>query len=151
VQDITHSGEPAARVVFLFQKDYQRYNDGNMSALAAFQILPHDYYPISEAMAATPKSHMGRPHVMTKPTISKLRLAFLVGCSEREACIFAGIHRLTLYRYQDKNPDFCDQKQAWQTYLVLQARFNIAEAIRAGDVQSSWRYLRAKHPEEFGV
>lgn len=86
---------------------------------------------------------------MTEHVLSKLRVAFLMGCSEREACIFSGIHRMTLYRYQEQNPDFCDQKEAWKCWLVIQARKVIADAIRAGDVKTSWQYLRWKRPHEF--
>lgn len=121
-----------------------------MKTTAVFKNLPCDYYPVSlEMMAVTARSRMGRPSVVTGLVLLKLRAAFLIGCSEREACIFAGIHRATLYRYQDKNPDFCDQKEAWKCWLIIQARRVIAEAIEGGDSICAWQFLRVHRAREF--
>jgi hypothetical protein len=112
-------------------------------------LLPTNYWPIDAD--EIPKRRFGRPSVMTRFTLEKLRIAFLMGASEREACLFAGIHRTTLYRYQAENPDFCDQKEAWQNWLVIEARKIIANAIYNGDIKTSWRYLRTYRPQEFGL
>lgn len=81
---------------------------------------------------------------MTKYTLHKLRYAFSLGCTDREACVFAGISRMTMYRYQHWNPDFCDQKQGWQDLIVIYSRRVIAEAIKEGNVKLAWAYLHAK-------
>lgn len=111
--------------------------------------LPGNFYPLPKAPSLSPNTRTGRPSVMTELALLKLRTAFLIGCSEREACVFAGIHRMTLYRYQDKNPDFCDQKEAWRTWLVIQARKVISDAIHAGDSRTAWQFLRVYRANEF--
>ena len=111
-------------------------------------VALRNYWPV-RAEAFEDYNGTGRPTVITWETVEKLRFAFMVGASEREACIYAGIHRCTLYRYQEKNPYFCDQKDAWKDWVVLQARKVIADAIRRGDVKTSWRYLRTYRSKEF--
>ena len=53
---------------------------------------------------------MSRPTVMTDDIVAKLESAFLMGCTDNEACLYADIDRSTLYRYQEKNPEFSDRK-----------------------------------------
>lgn len=64
----------------------------------------------------------GRPTKMTTETVSKLEQAFLMGCSDDEACLFADIGRATLFRYCDANEGFRDRKEVLKQNPVLQAR-----------------------------
>lgn len=110
--------------------------------------IPTDYYPVNLSSKVS-TVRLGRPSKMRWHVLQKLRIALIVGCSEREACIFAGIHRMTLYRFQEENPDFCDQKEAWKCWLVIQARRVIVDAIHADDIKTSWRYLDWKRLGDF--
>lgn len=93
---------------------------------------------------------MGRPTVMTKQTLAKLEMAFRMDCNEREACIFAGIDPATLYRYKQKNPDFCIEIDEWKESLPIMSRAVIAERISVHkSVEDSWAYLRTKRKGEF--
>lgn len=47
----------------------------------------------------------GKPSVMTTETLAKLRQAFLMGCCDREVCLYAEIGLQTLYDYQKRNVD----------------------------------------------
>lgn len=135
---------------YLNRDSIERYIDGNMtSRITVLQNLPVDYWPVSDKMTAIERSYIGRPRAITTHVLTKLRIAFMIGCSEREACIFAGVHRMTLYRYQEQNPDFCDQKEAWKCWLIIQARKVISEAIQNDDVGMSWKYLQRKRSYEF--
>lgn len=92
----------------------------------------------------------GRPTVMTKQVLAKLEWAFQIGASDRLACIFAGIHLSTLYRYCEKHPEFSEQKEDFKHLPSLNALKNIAVALKTGSVGDSWIYLAKKLRKEFG-
>ena len=45
-----------------------------------------------------------------------------MGCTDIEACLFAGINRDVLYDYQKKNPEFSDRKEQLKQNPFLLAR-----------------------------
>ena len=92
---------------------------------------------------------IGRPTIMTTETIDKLRQAFMMGCSDREACIFANIGLQTLYDYQKKDLEFSEQKMAFKSYPKLKARKTIFDNL--GDTKTAQWYLERKCPKEFGL
>ena len=57
---------------------------------------------------------------MTETVVGKLEEAFLMGCTDLEACLFAGINRNLLYDYQKKNPEFHDRKEQLKQNPFLQ-------------------------------
>lgn len=92
----------------------------------------------------------GRPTVMTKQVLAKIKHAIRMGSTEEEACSFAEIDPSTLWRYKQKNKYFAMQIKEWQNYLVLSARQNIFDSIdECKNMTDSWAYLRAKRKEEF--
>lgn len=68
------------------------------------------------------KSNAGRPTKMTETTVKKLEEAFLMGCSDVEACLFANISKQTLYNYQEANPEFVDRKETLKSNPVMLSR-----------------------------
>lgn len=76
---------------------------------------------------------MARPTVMTPETISKLEEAFLMGCSDLEACLFANIAPSSLYVYQEKHEEFSERKAMLKENPVMKARKVILEALEDGD------------------
>ena len=100
---------------------------------------PRDYLPT------------GRPTKLTPETIDKLRTAFLMGCSDIEACLYADISKTALYNYQQKNPDFVDQKEQWKEQLTLKARTVIANALNNKDENTAKWYLERKRKDEFSA
>ena len=93
---------------------------------------------------------VGRPTKMTEETLAKLREAFLWGCSDDEACLYADIDPSTLYRYQQDHKEFCDQKPAWKGSPTMRARRTVVEALES-DPNFAMKYLERKLPEEFGL
>ncbi len=59
---------------------------------------------------------------MTPETVNKLEEAFLLGCTDEEACLFAGISKPTMYAYQNGNEDFLNRKEVLKQNPFLQAR-----------------------------
>ena len=93
----------------------------------------------------------GRPTKLTPETIDKLRTAFLMGCSDVEACLFADISKTALYNYQQKHPEFVDKKEQWKEQLALKARIVIADALNNKDENTAKWYLERKKKNEFGT
>lgn len=92
---------------------------------------------------------LGKPSVMTTETLSKLRQAFLMGCCDREACLYAEIGLQTLYDYQKKNPEYSEQKRTFKAHPILKARKTVFENL--GEVKTAQWYLEKKRPKEFGL
>ncbi len=93
---------------------------------------------------------MPRPTKMTKATLGKLREAFMMGYSDREACAYADIHPDTLYAYQTLHSEFSDQKALWKLFPILKAKKTILDALNKGDLKTSQWYLERKARDEFG-
>ena len=78
---------------------------------------------------------------MTPEVVTKLEEAFLLGCTDQEACFFAGISRNTMHNYQRENPEFRDRKQVLKSNPVLMARIVIIKALENGDTATANRIL----------
>lgn len=94
---------------------------------------------------------MGRPTVMTPEVIAKLEEAFAWGCSDREACLWAGIAEPTLYLYQEKHPEFIDRKAALKDTVILKSRKTVANAVERGDRDTAKWILERKKKDEFST
>ena len=75
----------------------------------------------------------GRPTVMTDETVRKLEEAFMMGCTDIEACLFAGIGRQTLYDYCSAHPEFSDHKETLKTNPAIKARNLLYRALESGE------------------
>lgn len=94
----------------------------------------------------------GRPTIMTPETIQKLEYAFMMGCTDAEACLYAEIGKSTLYLYQENNPEFIERKEQLKDNLKLRSRFNLGESITVErDVDNSKWYLERKAKNEFST
>jgi len=97
------------------------------------------------------KSNAGRPTDMTDATVNKLEQAFSLGCTDVEACLYAGISRTTLFNYTKKNPEFVNRKAELKESLVLKSRTVIKKALDADDEMTAKWYLERKKKDEFGT
>ena len=95
-------------------------------------------------------SEIGRPTKMTEETVKKLEEAFLLGCTDEEACFYADISKQTLYNYQDKYPDFVDRKEALKQNPFFVARTSLINGIK-GDPELALKYLERKKKDEFST
>lgn len=91
----------------------------------------------------------GRATVMTLEVIEKLEEAFLLGCTDVEACLAANISPATLYNYQEKNPEFVERKEQLKQNPVYKARKTVVNAITK-DPRLAMDYLARKAKKEFG-
>ena len=97
------------------------------------------------------KKTVGRPTIMTADVIGKLELAFSLGCTDLEACFFAGISKDALYTYQAKNVEFRERKEALKEKLVFKARQVVADALDCDDAATARWYLERKKKDEFST
>ena len=96
-----------------------------------------------------PRRPRGRPTSVTTEVLRDLRTAFLMGCSDNEACAYAGIHRSIYYAYKTRNPELQDFVEQWKEEPVLRAR---ATLLRSLDNQDGalW-FLERKLRGEFAL
>ncbi len=97
-----------------------------------------------------PRKKVGRPSKMTEPTLKKLREAFLLGCTDIEACLYCDISHQTLYNYQDAHPEFVEQKRAWKENPTLTARKTVVGNLTESP-DMAFKYLERKRRDEFGL
>lgn len=91
----------------------------------------------------------GRPEIIKKDVLAKLEQAFKIGATDAEACYYANINPATLYRYQDKNPEFCEKKEAWKKNPIMKAKRTIFQSL--DDPKTAQWYLERKCKEEFST
>lgn len=94
---------------------------------------------------------MARPKKITKAVVRKLEEGFLLGLSDREACLYADIAPSTLYEYCREHEEFSERKELLKEQVKLRAKLNVAEVIRRGDIDISLWYLQRKAKDEFST
>ena len=96
------------------------------------------------------RDRVGRPTKMTIPVLQKLKLALTIGCTDAEACQFAGISVSTLHNFQKEYKEFLELKEKWKSTEVVAARLNVFQSVvQNKNMEDSWRSLRAKRKDEF--
>jgi hypothetical protein len=96
------------------------------------------------------KSKVGPPTKMTSTALALLKEAFLLGCTDDEACLKAEIDPATLYRYQKKNPNYARQKELWKQNPFLIARTTIVREIQVNP-DLALKYMERKKKDEFSL
>lgn len=94
----------------------------------------------------------GRPPKITSEVLQKLEYAFMMGCTDTEACLYADIGTSTLYDYQNNHPEFTERKEQLKDNLKLRSKLNLGESITVErDVDNSKWYLERKAKNEFST
>lgn len=85
---------------------------------------------------------MPRPTKLTPELLDKLRQAFLIGASYREASFYAGISEKTLKNYISRDPELLPQIEQWRSEPILKAKQTIINSLDQPRV-AQW-YLERK-------
>lgn len=93
---------------------------------------------------------MARPTIMTEGVVKKLEEAFLLGCSDVEACLYADISKQTLYDYQARFPEFVDRKEELKANPIFIARKTVVKEI-AEKGELALKFLERKKKDEFST
>lgn len=101
------------------------------------------------------RSRAGRKPVVTEAVVQKLEQAFLLGCTDAEACLAANISTSTLYNYCEKNPAFLERKEILKQNPLWKARGVVLEAIEdeknPGRLQAAQELLKRKEGSKVAV
>jgi hypothetical protein len=81
---------------------------------------------------------------VTEAVLRKLEDAFLLGCTDAEACLAADIAPSTLYKYCEENPRFSERKETLKQNPLWKARGVVMDAIKAGDLNAAQELLKRK-------
>jgi len=81
--------------------------------------------------------------------VSKLEDAFMWGCSDTEASLYAGISRSALNRYIEKNPGFGTRKEELKKTPSMIAKRNIYTELGAGDVNTARWQLEHRESQDY--
>lgn len=92
----------------------------------------------------------GRPSVFTDETLLLLKEAFLMGCTDEEACLYAGISTSPFYKYQSENKEFKDEKEVWKKNPILKARQSVLNGIGQSP-ELALKFLERKKKDEFSL
>ena len=95
------------------------------------------------------KNKGGRPTKVTPAIVKKLEEAFMIGASDSEACLNAGISRTTLHNYQTKHPEFVNRKEDLKNQPLYKARVTIEKNLHDPKI-AAW-YLERKRRAEFAT
>lgn len=93
------------------------------------------------------RANAHRPTKMTPEIRNKLEDAAALDASLEEMAYYAGIHRMTLYRWLKDDKELSDRVQELREKPVLRARQTINKAL--DDPNYSFRYLERKRAKEF--
>ena len=88
---------------------------------------------------------------MTDEVIAKLEQAFLMGCTDAEACLYADIVPSTLYRYTEANPEFSERKETLKNNPVMLARKVLLGALNEADVNTAHKVIDRKEGSKVSV
>lgn len=80
-----------------------------------------------------------------------LKDAFKLGCSDRDACVYAGVGIEALQNYIKWYPRFAVEKEKLKMLPLMKAKQNVLNAIGLGNLQQSNWYLERKQRDEFGM
>ena len=87
---------------------------------------------------------MGRPTVMTPEVIALFIEAFSFGCTDREACCYAGVGTNSLYDYCLKYPEFSNQKEMLKDKPTMKAKRIVNQSLDTGDLNTANRVIDRK-------
>ena len=95
-----------------------------------------------------PKNEGGRPTKKTDLTLQKLEQAFMWGCTDKEACLYANISEKTLYNYQAIDQEFLQRKELLKQMPILKARSAVVNALE-DNTELALKFLERRKKDEF--
>lgn len=97
------------------------------------------------------KNQVGRPRTITPKILEKLEEGFKLGCTNREACFYAGIAESTFYDFLKDFPEFSEKIEMWKDYEKIKARMVIHKALEDGNNDIAKWFLERKAKDEFSI
>lgn len=87
--------------------------------------------------------------IFTDDVLAAMEEAWRLGCTDREACLVAGLTEEQLHKYQDIHDGYTQYKALLKESPIIEARRTVLEAIKT-DPYIAFKFLERKRREEFG-
>jgi hypothetical protein len=102
---------------------------------------------VAEDAAPKKRDYGGRPTELTDEVRSKIEAAAAFDATLEEIAFYAGVHRVTLYRWLKDDEELRNRVDELRQKPILKARQTVVEALQ--DPNHAFRYLERKRPKEF--
>jgi hypothetical protein len=86
----------------------------------------------------------GRPSSINENTIPLLKEAFLWGCTDAEACVYADVSTSAFYRHQEENPGFRELKETLKTSPVMRAKRIVSQSLDKDELSTAHKVIERK-------
>ena len=97
------------------------------------------------------KNAVGRPRAIGEKELRLLKEAFFMGCTNREACLYADVAESTFYDFLKEYPEYSEKIDIWKNYEKIKARMVVHNALNKGDRDMAKWYLERKAKDEFST
>ncbi len=98
------------------------------------------------------KNHKrGRPRAITAAVLDKIDYAFSLGCTIKEAALYADISESCLYKYLSENPDYKERADMLRCTPVLKAKKCLLDDIENGDGVAARWLLERRASDEYST
>lgn len=104
----------------------------------------YPYKPAKEMYKENKKKEGGRPSKKEADVVAKLEEAFQLDATVEGACIYAGIHTTTFYRWFKNDEGFATKMRQSQAYKYYIAQRTVLGAIKQGDASIALRVLEKR-------
>lgn len=74
-----------------------------------------------------------------------------MGCTNREACLYADVAESTFYDFLKEYPEYSEKIDIWKNYEKIKARMVVHKALDKGDRDMAKWYLERKAKDEFST
>ena len=88
---------------------------------------------------------MPRPSKLTPELLARLKVAFLIGATYKEASYAVGISEKTISNYTKNDPELLQQIEGWRSAPILRAKQTIIDHL--DEVKTAQWYLERRCPE----
>ena len=90
----------------------------------------------------------GENMVMTDAVVRKFDEAFMMGLSDRQACVYVGIPYSTFTTWLERNESYRTKKEELKENPKIWTKLNIVKALKEGDLETSKWYAERKMKDE---
>lgn len=93
----------------------------------------------------------GRKPKITPAVLQDLCLAFSIGCTDEQACMYAGIGTSTLYNYQNANEEFVERKRQLKESVVIMSKMAVYESVKKGNLWTAQWLLERLEKDNYST
>ena len=96
---------------------------------------------IKKAKVVTRKSWAWRPTVIKSSVVKKLEEAFKMDCTDGEACAYAGISRVTYYKWLKRDKEFAYKMKTAKRWALIRCRKTVMDSVDKWNWQAGLKII----------